>query len=291
MAACFALPIWTVLAWGEESAGTEEPNMDEASRPQKIILVPQEGKMNATAQVPILNNQRFSLGIPETIGERGGIILNFPGVNIEWNPPEELGAVSYRYVAEGNVDYSVRLVPDVDLVDVEMRVKNISDRGWREVFFFNCLSPTAAPEFKDWKLERTYMSKNGKPFRMDGTTRINEGPQAFMRKLQFYAHEDYEPVSKFVQGFRSTSPDKTDSSYMVTLSEDGTSYMGATSPRALFLFDNLVGRCIHSSPTFGDIGPGEEKKVKARLYFGKGTLEDFLKRYFSDFPEAKPKTE
>ena len=289
--AALALCTLTFAQREVRSAEATRAEKGDAPRMEKIRLSPQEGKMNTTAQVPIFGNQRFSLGIPETIGERRGMILNFPGVEIHWNPPEESGAVSYRYVAEGNVDYSVRLVPDADFVDVEMRVKNVSEKGWREVFFFNCLNPTAAPAFKDWKLERTYMSKDGEPFRMDGTTRINEGPQPFMKTLQFYVHEDYDPVSKFVEGFRSTSPDKTDGSYIMTMSEDGGSYMGATSPKSVFLFDNLDRCCIHSAPTFGDIGPGEEKKVTARLYFGKGSLEDFLKRYYADSPEAKPKDE
>ncbi len=270
-------------------AGAEDEQKGEASRMEKIRLRPQEGKMNCAAQVPLLGNQTFSLGIPETIGSSEGMILNFPEVVIKWNQPEESGAVGYRCVAEGKVDYSVRLVPDVDFVDVTMNIKNISAKQWTNVFSFNCLNPVNAPKFKDWHLERTYMSKNGKPFRMDGTTRINEGAKPFMRTLQFYLHEDYEEVSPFVRGFRSTSPDKTDGSYIVTLSEDGDAYMGATSPKALFLFNNLDRCCIHSATTFGDIAPGKETSVRVRLYLARGTLEDFLNRYYSDFPEAKPK--
>jgi len=280
IAVCLALPIWTVLAWGEESAGTEEPNMDEASRPQKIILIPQEGKMVCVARVPELNDQRFALGIPECIAEWDGRIVNHTMANIHWEPPNQDGSVYCRWVDE-NIDYDVWIAPYVDYVDVLMTIRNISGRDWVDVYSFNCINPVAAPDFKDWTLERTWMSMNGAPFRMDGTTRINQGVQD---TLQFYLHEDYMHVSQHVKNFKGTSPDKTDCSYIVTMSEDGTTYMGATSPKAAYLFDNLDRCCIHSAPLFGDIASGTEKTVLVRFYLGHGSLVDFLLRYFNDFP-------
>jgi hypothetical protein len=175
----------------------------------------------------------------------------------------------------------VWLVPYEDYVDVLMTVRNISGRDWVDVYSFNCINPIAAPDFKDWTLERTWMSMDGAPFRMDGTTRINEGAQD---TLQFYLHEDYVHVSQHVKNFKGTSPDKTDCSYIVTMSEDGATYMGATSPKAAYLFDNLDRCCIHSAPLFGDIASGTEKTVLVRFYLGHGSLVDVLLRYFNDFP-------
>jgi hypothetical protein len=125
------------------------------------------------------------------------------------------------------------------------------------------------------------MSKNGAPFRMDGTTRINDGPN---KTVQFYVHEDYENVSRFVTGWQATSPDQTDCSYIVTMAADGQSYMAATSPKAAFLFDNLDRCCIHSAANFGNMPPGGESTVMVRYYLAQGTLVDFLLRYFNDFP-------
>ena len=207
IAVCLALPIWTVLAWGSESAGTEEPNVDEAPRAGRIILIPQEGKMTCVARVPGLNDQRFAMGIPESIGEVGGLILNFPEVDIHWEPPNENGAVYCHWITPGKIDYDLWIVPYVDYVDILMTIRNLSGNTWLDVFSFNCLNPVAAPDFKDWTLERTWMSMNGAPFRMDGTTRINDGPN---KTVQFYVHEDYENVSRFVTGWRATSPDQTD---------------------------------------------------------------------------------
>lgn len=256
--------------------------------PERVKLTPQEGAMSCLATVPILEGQRFMIVIPENLSSSEGMISRHHLDEPHWDAPYESGAVGYRLVKEGKVDYSVKLTPGVDFVDVTITVKNLSEERWTNLYSFNCLHPINAPRFKDWRLERTYMSKDGKPFRMDGTTRINEGPQPYMKTLQFYLHEDYDNVSPSVTQFRSTSPDRTDGSYIVTLSEDGDAYMAATSPKALFLFDNLDRCCIHSAPTLGDVDPGEEASVQVRLYLAKGSLEDFLARYFADFPEAKP---
>jgi hypothetical protein len=246
---------------------------------QDIILQPVQGKMVCGLQVPGLNRQTFALGIPETIGSSEGMILNFPEVTISWFGPDKDGIVSHSWKTAGKIEYSVKLIPHEDYIDLEMTIKNLSNNGWTSVFSFNCLNPVNAPQFQDWSLERTYMSKDGKPFRMDGTTRINTGE---MKTVQFYLHKDYKRVSPFVNGFGAISPDRTDDSYIVTMSEDGGSYMAATSPSSLFLFDNLDRCCIHSATDFGDIPRGGEKTVTSRFYLAKGALDDFLKRFESE---------
>jgi hypothetical protein len=243
---------------------------------QDIILQPVQGKMVCSVQVPGLSRQTFALGIPETIGSSEGMILNFPEVTISWFGPNNDGVISHTWKTADKIEYSVSLIPYNDYVDLEMTIKNLSNFDWTNVFSFNCLNPVNAPQYQDWNLERTYMSKNGKPFRMDSTKRINTGE---MKTVQFYLHKDYSQVSPFVNGFGATSPDRTDDSYIVTMSEDGDSYMAATSPSALFLFDNLDRCCIHSATDFGDISPGGEKTEISRFYFAKGALDDFLERF------------
>ncbi|MDQ1267040.1 MAG: hypothetical protein QG635_2193, partial [Bacteroidota bacterium] len=243
---------------------------------QNITLQPVQGDMVCAVQVPALNRQTFALGIPETIGSSEGMILNFPDAVISWSGPDKSGAVSHTWKTDNKVEYSVIIKPYSDYADVEMTIKNISPVNWTNVFSFNCLNPVNAQKFQDWTLERTYMSKNGKPFRMDGATRINTGS---MKTVQFYLNENYLNISPFVNGFGAISPDKTDDSYIVTMSDDNSSYIAATSPKALFLFDNLDRCCIHSATDFGDIPKGGQKTVTSRFYFAKGSLDDFIKRF------------
>ena len=88
-----------------------------------------------------------------------------------------------------------------------------------------------------------------------------------------------------MRGFGATSPDRTDGSWIVTLSEPAGAYMAATAMEAAFLFDNLDRCCLHAAPGFGDIGPGEASTTVSRLYLAKGTLDNFLKRLEADRPD------
>ncbi len=245
-----------------------------------IVLEPQPGAMQVTARVPALDNQAFALGIPETIGCREAMLVNFPEARIDWQGPDENGVVSCSWGPGGRIAYTLRLVPAADHVDVEMTIRNHTEFLWRDVFAFNCINPIQARTFQDWKLQRTYMSRQGKPFRMSETTRV----QGHMPTVGFYLPEHVRAgeESVFVRGFGATSPDRTDGSWIVTLSEPTGSYMAATALEAAFLFDNLDRCCLHSAPSFGDIGPGEASTTVSRFYLAQGTLEGFLQRMEAD---------
>jgi len=236
--------------------------------------------MGCSAHVPALDGQVFALGIPETIGCRERMILNFPEVDIRWTGPDKDGAITNEWTTEGRIRYKTTIVPATDYVDVEMVIENQSDRMWHDVFAFNCVNPVRAPAFKDWDLERTYMSQHGRPTVMSTTKRV----KGHMPTVGFYLHErtPWGQESPFVRGFHATSPNRTDGSWIVTLSDLPGSYMAATSPNAAFLFDNLDRCCIHSAAGFGDIPPGKTSTTVCRLYFAHGSLQDFLKRYQTD---------
>ena len=238
--------------------------------------------MQVTARVPGLNRQGFALGIPETIGCREAMLLNFPEAKIEWLGPDTDGVVFCSWGPGGRIFYSLRLIPAEDFVDVEMTIRNHTEFLWRDVFAFNCLNPIEAPAFQDWKLARTYMSARGKPQCMAQTTRV----KGHMPTVEFHLPQQIKAgeESIFVRGFGATSPDRTDGSWIVTLSEPAGTYMAATAMEAAFLFDNLDRCCLHAAPSFGDIGPGESSLTVSRLYLAKGTLNDFLHRLEADRP-------
>lgn len=263
------------------SAWSAEPSRaQDAPRDQQIVLRPQQGTMTVAARVPGLDNQAFSLGIPETIGCREAMLLNFPEAKIEWTKPGLDGSVSCSWGPGGRVFYMVKLLPALDFVDVEMTIRNHTEFFWHDVFAFNCLNPIEAPAFKDWKLQRTYMSSKGKPLCMAQTRRV----KGHMPTVGFYLPERTEPGQEliFVRTFGATSPDRTDGSWIVTLSEPAGAYMAATAVQTAFLFDNLDRCCLHSAPSFGDIGPGQSSTAVSRLYLAKGALDDFLKRQAAD---------
>ncbi len=246
----------------------------------RIVVEPDQGKMAVRARVPILDDAGFVLGIPETIGCREAMLVNFPEAKVQWDGPDDQGVVSCTWGPGGRISYTARLIPSEDYVDLEMTVRNHTEFLWHDVFAFNCLNPVDAPAFKDWKLKRTYMSSQGKPLLLADTERV----KGTMPTVGFYLHERIGPKEEpvFVRGFQATSPDRTDGSWIVTLSEPAGSYMAATTLDSVFLFDNLDRCCIHSAPSFGDVGPQEASTTVSRFYLARGDLEDFLNRYGTD---------
>ncbi|MHB8898667.1 MAG: creatininase family protein [Thermoguttaceae bacterium] len=265
---------------GNNSQATAETSAPPSGAPDRIVLRPQPGAMQVRAEVPGLDGQAFSLGIPETIGCREAMLVNFPEAKVQWQGPDEHGVVSCMWGPGGRISYELRLVPAADFVDVEMTVRNHTEFTWHDVFAFDCLNPIEAKAFQDWKLERTYMSKQGKPLRMAETTRV----QGSMPTVQFYLPERVPAGSEsvFVRGFGATSPDRTDGNWIVTLSESAGAYMAAAAPQIAFLFDNLDRCCLHAAPSFGHIGPRQASTVVCRLYLAKGGLDDFLRRHQAD---------
>ncbi len=240
--------------------------------------MPDQGKMHCNVVVKDGNKKNvFALTIPETISSKEGMILNFPSTDIEWEGPNKNGVVTTSWTTKELISYELSLTPGFDFVDAEMTILNLTDSTWHDVWSFNCLNPTRAVDFKDTMMTRTYMSTHSGPVLLSNTIRV----KGYRPTIGVYFNEKIKnpEIYPFVNAFQATSPDRTNGNYLVTLSESGNSYMATTCPEALFLFNNLKYKCIHSAPNFGQIEAGKSKSVTSRFYFAKGNLGSFLSRY------------
>ena len=253
----------------------------------RIIIQPVAGKMMCNAIVPKLSGQVFGLGIPETIGCREQMwLVNHPDVHIEWEVDGETGVVSTSWTDGTTMTYAVRLIPDDDHVDIEMSITNLSNETWHDVFSFNCVSPARAPDLKDPKLVHTYMSVDGQPKLLSETSRIR-GHMPTVGVYLPYNHEQHVPL--FAKAFEATSPNRTDASWLVAVSDSNNTYMATTTPDASFLFNNTELGCLHASPNFGTLAPGEKRTVVSRVYMAHGNLSDFLIRHAEDQAAKSPR--
>jgi len=147
--------------------------------------------MTCGVHVPLLGGAAFYICTPETIAARHGDILswNSPELsqNLRGEGPDKDGTVRAECTAEGRVHYTAVMIPHEDFVDVKMTVENLGKDTWRDVFAFNCVNslPTA-PRFKDWKLERTYLSAQGRRFLRFAFPLRQSGPRlhSFRRQLR-----------------------------------------------------------------------------------------------------------
>jgi hypothetical protein len=206
-------------------------------------------------------------------------LVNHPDAQVQWTVDEHDGRVSTVWARDGEIRYTLQLIPAADRVDLVMTIRNLSGIGWHGVFAFNCVSPAKAQGYRDPSLERTYMSVDGRATALAGIPRT-AGPRAGVTVYPTRRHGERLPP--FARAFQATSPVPTDDSWLVVIAENGESHMATTTGDASFLFTNTAFGCIHAAPSFGDLAPGTEATVRSRVYFSQGGLEAFLRRHASD---------
>jgi len=86
----------------------------------------------------------------------------------------------------------------------------------------------------------------------------------------------------FVAGFQAT-PDVILQGWLAIQSHDGQRLVAVASRPTLFLFQNMEYSCIHASPGFGELGPGETGEALTRLYFVRSSVEEWHQRMQEEF--------
>ena len=68
-------------------------------------------------------------------------------------------------------------------------------------------------------------------------------------------------------------------------SVDGTRTAAFGFERSHSIYSSPGNRCFHADPFFGpDLQPGEQRKIRGRLYLMEGTPAEALERFRKDFP-------
>ena len=243
----------------------------------RIVLMPEQGRMMINALVPDLNGQIFGLGVPETIGSQEQMMLvNHSNAEIHWETDERTGSVSTTWARKDHLRYVLEIVPSKNYVDLVMTVENQSSSTWHDVFALNCVSPANAPSLRDSLHERTYISVEGEPVPLEKLPKVQGlRPTITVYPTKFHA----ERLPPFAGAFEATNPVHSDGSWVIVVSEDQESYMATATGDASFLFTNTKFGCIHAAPSFGNLAPGEARTVVSRVYLTRGSLQDFLLRY------------
>lgn len=276
---------FTLITTGCFEAKQSGEKRSTTSQAKSILLMPQHETMYCNLVVPSLERQVFALTIPEDIGCDEGLLLpHSERSRIQWDGMDKHGVAGKAKTSlsiPGKISYELELTSTHDTVDAAMTISNLSEVTWHNVWSFNCLSPARAPDFRDSELKRTFMSVKGEP------TLLSSLPRKQEMGVYFHKQLSVEKQIPFISEIQGTHRDQTDRSWFITMSEDGKSYMAATSPDALFLFNNQALCCLHSAANFGNLAPGESKTVTCRFYFAKGSLDKFLKRWEKD-QEGRP---
>ncbi len=251
----------------------------------KIRFIASPDRMSAQiVNVPGFNGDVFRVNFPESIGPSN----NTPWMDVIKCSWQELdnGNWKGRGWVEGEMNYTIDMSIYDDYVDFLMRLTNDSANEWRETLTFNCVSCKEAITVRDHECKRHWVRSQGE------FKRLIELPRTFGPRpaVQLYSIEG-APMGKdipFVHGFQSTPDNVAIEGWIAIRARDGKHMVAVVSKPALFTFQNREYSCIHVSPTFGALKPGETGTALTRIYFVASTLEDWYQRMKEEFNAIDP---
>jgi hypothetical protein len=255
---------------------------------------PHDDGLCAEVRVPWLpKGERLILRAAEIVGFDSGYFYDdhFPTQELQgrgkdykhlafrWdtaNAPRELSAAC---AVPGKGEFRLRLAAEEDLVDIELALRNDTDRAMSYVDWYFCPVTYEAPSLINGSLDRTYLFDGSRMISLADTGQPSEtmypivGPRGsggFIPPL----HASHERGR-----VQARAP-------VVVVENNNRSHaMGVAFERAHSIFSSAGNGCYHADPFFGhDLKPGEERKVLGRLYLTKGSAEDVLNRFEKDFP-------
>jgi len=245
----------------------------------QIRFSARSGSMGGTLTgVPAFPGDSFRLGIPEAIGDAVRAVW-FDKIKPEWN---ELTDGVWRSVGrlEGELSYTATVTPHDDTVDVHLSLKNESDRTWWQGMAFNCFNCGESVAVRDFECVRHWVRTQGRFRRLVEIPR-KYGPRPTVQLYSVEGAPDAKGIP-FVAGFQAT-PDVILQGWLAIQSHDGQRLVAVASRPTLFLFQNMEYSCIHASPGFGELGPGETGEALTRLYFVRSSVEEWHQRMQEEF--------
>lgn len=246
----------------------------------KIEFIAKKDKMLARIiNVPGFVGEEFEVNIPESIGSTSHTQW-FSNIQCTWEKQENGDWLGHGFV-KGELDYTVNVIIGEDHVDFIVKLTNMSNEAWEETHAFNCVSAKYAPSVCDHDCKRHWVRSEGE------FKKLVELPRVFGPRpaLQLYNVEG-APKGKdipFVASFQSTPEDVAMEGWFAIQSRDGKSLMAVASKPILYAFQNREYSCVHSSPTFGPLNPGETGSTITRIYMIESSVEDWYSRMKTEF--------
>lgn len=213
-------------------------------------------------------------GFPEAIGDATRAVWFGHTTSVLWTEQDH-GAWRCEGKAEGELHYTLEVMPYDDYVEIAQSLTNRSDRRWRQSLAFNCVSPGSYDPIFDYECLRHWVGCQGAPARLMTLPRVI-GPRP---TVQLYSVEGAPQGREipFVAHFQAT-PEIVLEPWMAIESPDGGRMLATVSKPALFLFQNIEYSCIHSAAGFGALKPGQTGRARTRIYLAGATIEAMRER-------------
>ena len=262
-------------------------------RPQGAT--PHDPGLCADARAPWMKDgDRLILRTSEIVGYDTGYFYDdhFPTQELEtrgkhyrhlpfgWNRSRTRDKLSASCTVPGKGWFGLTLTSHEDTIDIEMAVRNDTTNRMEYVDWYFCAVGFESPTIGDRSLERTQVFDGSELRTLAQISGVGMGEEMVLV-------DGPGGADGFVPNLHA-SHKQADTRAMVPLvmigTVDGTHTAALGFERAHTIFSSAGNKCFHADPFFGSgLDPGEERKMKGRLYLMEGTPEDALARFRREF--------
>jgi len=237
----------------------------------------------------------FELRFPETLNASGQLLFidhfrsdMIPVVKLDEFPTwskDESGAVSYAASLPNNVNFSGKITPGPDYVDMLFTVTNNTDAPLHNNHVQVCLSMRQATGFnKQEDVSTTYVPIDGKFIPLNTThpsaEELGRPPWLQIATKGRTIPEKYRMNSKAGWWYIDEQPDYA---LITRVTDDGKHLVAIAFRGADQAMTNSRIPCLHSGPPgIPVVGPGESKSISGRLYLMDADFDKLLERYKKD---------
>jgi hypothetical protein len=200
---------------------------------------------------------------------------NYHHIPFEWRVIQPGGELFADCPVPTKGRFSIRLNCREDFVDIQLTVRNEMQQAMENVDWAFCAVAFESPSLADSEDTRTYL--------FDGQ-RLRTLAEIAGRDIHLYkvaGANGFIPV-----GHRALpiGPVQARASVVILEAVDGVHSAALGFEQADHIYGDTKGnKCFHADPYFASIMPGEERKVRGKLYLIKGNAEEALRRYQHDF--------
>lgn len=213
------------------------------------------------------------------------------GEGVHWEKEGDQYAYTWRY--ENGIEVEFRASPNGSGLRLYYKLTNTSDTLLKRVILHTCIPTTEAPAFFS-DLEESNVHEEGKTgnymgfydrtFLWSGKTRFSVGQtQKGKEEIHLsFTRGDQPPVE---WGWWVNGPESFDVPLIAVQSKDGafTTALGFEAAEWASCNGGDDRACFHLFPLFGDLQPGESSEVRGCFYLMRGTPENVLKAFRTDF--------
>lgn len=251
---------------------------------------PQPGAVSATlSDVPAFPDDTYTLNVPEVIGDFSRPKFLSEEADPSWTRQSD-DKWECRASVEDELSYVVRITPDADVVNIDFKLTNESDRLWEQSYATVCVNlgahTTAGStsylrrfnEITDFECSRHWTGINGE------CRQLTQLPRAYGPRptIQIYGVEnessvDFDPVES--ETIERQIPDVEPEGWLAIEARDESGLVAVAAEPPFMLFQNSEYSCIHSDPGFGTLLPGETSTATTRIYLVTQDIEKWYSRY------------